>query len=139
MRDYVFTSEHFDGQILFSYDNEGVLVYFENKAYLTDVQLRYLSENFPFSVNDLGKIKGQKGVITEITDLSFDKFWNAYNKKLGNKAKAEKLWNQLSESERIEVLEALPRYDYYLQTHPGIEKAYPTTFLNQRRWENEFK
>lgn len=138
MRDYVFTSNQFGGEILFSYDSEGMLVKYENKAELTDDQALFLSRNFPLAESDLHKIKGKTGKITEVTDLSFERFWNEYDFKMGNKKKAQELWRKLSEGERIAVFEALPRYNYFLKINQGIMKAYPTTFLNQRRWENKF-
>lgn len=72
-------------------------------------------------------------------DLSFAAFWDAYNYKVGDKRKAEKLWNELSESEKSLALKTIPAYEFYLKKHPGMGKLHATTFLNQRRYENEFK
>lgn len=137
MRKYVLTSPDFTGELIFGYNSEGVLVYFENKADLQDAHWQYLSKNMPFVDTELAGIV-KKGKLTEITDLSFARFWAAYNNKVGNKKRAEKLWVALQENERIAVLEHLPKYNYYLKTHQGLMKAYPETFLNQRRWENEY-
>lgn len=138
MRKYVLTSPGFKGELIFGYNSEQVLVHFENNAELEAPHLDYLKRNFPFVADELPKVV-RKGKLTEITDLSFTKFWADYSYKVGNKARAEKLWNKLQESERIAVFEALPRYNYYLKTHPSIEKTYAETFLYQRRWENEYK
>ena len=138
MRKYVFTSPSFEGELIFGYSSENVLMFFENNAILKDEQLQYLTRNFPFVADQLPKIVN-KGKLKEITDLTFDKFWADYGYKVGNKSRAEKLWNKLQEIERILVLESLPRYNYYLKTHPSIEKAYAETYLFQRRWENEYK
>ena len=137
MRKYVLTSPDFTGELIFGYNSEGVLVYFENKAELQDAHWLYLSKNMPFVDTELPSIV-KKGKLTEITDLSFERFWTDYKLKIGNKARAEKLWNGLQESERIAVFESLAKYNYYLKTHQGIAKAHATTFLNQRRWENEY-
>lgn len=69
-------------------------------------------------------------------DLSFSAFWNAYNYKHGNKPRAEKLWNALSEAERNQALQEVSRYQLWLAKHPAIEQAHATTWLNQRRFEN---
>lgn len=128
----------FAGEMIFGYDADGVLVYYENNAELEPRHILALSRKFPFTPEDLYKIV-ENGKITEVTDLSFEKFWNEYAYKIGNKPLCERLWKKLSESERISVFEKLPKYKYYLSTHQSLEKAYPATFLNQRRWENEFK
>lgn len=138
MRKYVVVSPEFEGEMIFGYDSEEVLIYYENNAELKHEHMIWLSRNFPFTAKDLPKIV-RKGKITEITDLSFARFWKDYGLKVGNKKRAEKLWIALSESERIAVFEHLPRYNYYLKTHQGLMKAYPETFLSQRRWENEYR
>ena len=138
MRKYVLTSPEFEGELIFGYNTEGVLVFYENKAELKTEHLVWLSGHFPHVSDHLPRIV-RKGKITEITDLSFERFWNEYGFKVGNKKRAEKLWVALQESERIAVFEHLPKYNYYLKTHQGLMKAYPETFLNQRRWENEFR
>lgn len=137
MRRYAVTSPNFEGEMIFGYDSEGVLKYYENNAELQTEHLIWLSRNFPFSDVDLPKIV-KTGKIKEITDLSFERIWKDYAFKVGNKARAEKLWYKLSESERIAVFESLSKYKYYLRTHQGLMQAYLETYLSQRRWENEF-
>ncbi|OQY03228.1 MAG: hypothetical protein B6I20_05475 [Bacteroidetes bacterium 4572_117] len=137
MRKYVLTSPDFTGELIFGYNTEGVLVFFENNAVLQNAHWQYLSKNMPFVDTELnGLVK--KGTVTEITDLTFARFWKEFNHKVGNKKRTEKLWVALQESERIAVFEHLPKYNYYLKTHQGLMKTYPETFISQRRWENEY-
>jgi hypothetical protein len=138
MRKYLLTSPNFAGEMIFGYDADGQLKYYENNAELSTEHIYLLSTHFPFHVDNLSYLV-KKGSIKEITDLTFDHFWEAYNNKVGNKAAAEKIWVKLSEADRIAVLDHLPKYRFYLQTHQGLMQAYPTTFLNQRRWENIYK
>lgn len=78
------------------------------------------------------------GSIKEIpTDLSFAAFWEAYAHKVGNKPKTEKLWNALSEMDKIAALAAVPRYIRWLSVRT-VEQAMASTWLTQRRWENDF-
>ena len=68
-------------------------------------------------------------------NIPFSEFWDLYDKKKGSKTNAEKMWNNLSDSERQEIMRLLPGY-----VSSFSEKKYqphPTTFLNQRRWESE--
>lgn len=72
--------------------------------------------------------------LTQSTKLSFDIFWNLYDKKIG-KPKAEKKWNNLSLKDQEAILEHIPKYK---QAQPN--KTYrknPETFFNNRSWEDE--
>lgn len=66
---------------------------------------------------------------------SFDNFWIKYPVKK-SKRDAEAKWNKLSEADKEKIMETLPvficekPFDSY--QHPN-----PTTYLNQRRWEDE--
>lgn len=65
---------------------------------------------------------------------SFAQFWESYDKKV-SKDKCFKKWKVLSDEERADILEYVPRY---VEATP--EKAYrkdPATFLNNRSWEDE--
>lgn len=135
MRKYVIEGVHFEGQLVFGYNTENICIYFSNEAELTTDQLMWLSRNFPFTDDQLATTF-PKSKIREVTDLSFKMFWETYNYKVGNKSKTEKLWAQLAENDRINALEHLKRYNYYLKTS-GIAKVYPERYLSQRRWENE--
>ncbi|MEO1517676.1 MAG: hypothetical protein AAFV95_21810 [Bacteroidota bacterium] len=105
----------------------------------TNEQKNWFWDWVPRDINELGKIDGsQKVTFKQIPpDLSFERFWDAYGYKVGKKSKAAQLWNAMSEVERILCLGIIARYDFWLAAK-GIEKAYPTTFLGQRRWENYF-
>jgi hypothetical protein len=73
-------------------------------------------------------------IVLQPQDLSFQAFWNQYANKVGNKARAEKLWNKLTDAERSQCFDALPAYDYYLRQRPTMERCYAETFLAQQRW-----
>lgn len=65
---------------------------------------------------------------------SFNDFWDAYDKKT-DRAKCEKKWDKLKQSEKEAILAYLPSY-----TATTPDKQYrknPETFLNNRSWENE--
>ncbi len=71
-------------------------------------------------------------------DLSFNHFWQLYDRKVGNKARVEKKWNELKVTDRILALGVVVRMQrYYTERNLGI--PFPETFLNQRRWENLFE
>lgn len=71
-------------------------------------------------------------------DLSFEKFWQVYGSKMGNKNDCKTKWNKLEITEKMLALGAIPRMQKY-HTGRGIGIPFPETYLNQRRWENLFE
>lgn len=71
-------------------------------------------------------------------DVSFERFWSLYGKKVGNKAGVEKKWGKLSWDERVMAIGCIGRMRRYYD-QKGIDLPYPETYINQRRWENEFE
>jgi hypothetical protein len=71
----------------------------------------------------------------ENENIDFNVFWNAYDKKRGNKSKLEKKWKSLSDKDREDIMAYIPEYKI---SQP--DKQYrkdPQTFLNNRGWEDE--
>ncbi len=127
--------------ITFEYTEKGLLksIVFDN---VNQDQMIWVGEHLPQHL-EIMKLWEQKfsniftfSKIAE--DLSFDAFWNQYAYKVGNKTRARKLWEKLKEQEKSAVMKSIGRYENFLRNHPGMGKAYPETFLNQKRWENEF-
>lgn len=70
-----------------------------------------------------------------IVDFDFLKFWNLYNKKVGDKAKILKKWLALKQSERDLIFKTLPAY---LSTVTDKKfQLNPETYLNGKRWKDE--
>jgi hypothetical protein len=72
-------------------------------------------------------------------DLSFEKFWEVYGNKVGNKKGCEKKWNALEAHDRLLAIGVIPRMQRYYIEKRIDNMPYPETFLNQRRWENLFE
>lgn len=137
---YLVTSPKMAGSMVMEYDDAGTIRKWHNNAEMTDEQLGFLISNFPVTQRFLESM-GTKGIfkLKEVpADLSFAAFWEAYAYKVGDKKRAEKLWKLLSEEEKAAALLSIPKYLYFLSTHPAIERAHAITWLNQRRWENEY-
>ena len=66
--------------------------------------------------------------------LSFDTFWNAYDKKVG-RPKCEKLWEKLTAQEKGQCLSYIPLYK---QAQPDKQyRKNPETFLRNKAWNDE--
>ncbi len=81
----------------------------------------------PDSVND--------NVIDKDINISFDTFWDLYNKKVGDKTKLIKKWESLKPKEREEIIAYLPAY---IESTPDKKfRKNPSTFLNNQSWKDE--
>lgn len=114
---------------LYEYDNE------KNRLWMWNWFPRKLGSLVEWAQMNDERIK----IHAIFEDLSFDRFWNEYEYKIGEKPTAKKLWNSLSDQDKNKCLAAIPRYKYFLAHKPSIDKLYPQTFLKKRRFENEFK
>lgn len=68
-------------------------------------------------------------------DEEFERFWNLYDKKTGEKGKIKAKFLKLSQSDRAKIFETLPAY---VAATP--EKRYrknPETYLNNKSWNDE--
>lgn len=67
--------------------------------------------------------------------IEFDLFWNLYDKKVGDKKKLLKKWNNLLDDERKLALEHIPKYK---ASQPDkIYRKNPETYLNNKSWNDE--
>lgn len=130
----MFTSNTFQGFLKFGYDAEGVLVKFENNAMLDDIQLRYLSVNFPFAQDEL-PVKLNKGKIVECTDLSFERFWEEYGYKV-DKIQAEKYYKKMPDNEKAKAIGAIKRYKFDCKK-ANRDMVYPIRYLRNMRYMDE--
>ncbi len=138
MSKYVLRSNKLNGTLLFEYDDQGVIKEFVKDAKMDEHQLAYLMLNFPVTESLLKKqAKNNNWKLSLVDqDLSFDNFWQTYAYKVGNKKRAERLWNALSKANKAKALDYLTRYETFLLQNPSISKLYPETYLNQQRWNN---
>ena len=65
---------------------------------------------------------------------SFDKVWDLYGKKIGNKDALKKKWEGIKLKDRIKIFEFIPAY--VALTEKAYRKNFQT-FLNQKAWTNE--
>jgi hypothetical protein len=68
-------------------------------------------------------------------NISFDAFWDLYDKKVGDKEKLRKKWVSLTDVERQKIIEYVPKYKV-AQPDKQFRKD-PAKFFNQKEWNNE--
>ena len=65
---------------------------------------------------------------------TFDKVWDLYDKKVGNKEALRKKWAGIKPKDKIKIFEFIPAY--VALTEKAYRKNFQT-FLNQKAWTNE--
>lgn len=131
---------------LFKYDLEGRLKLFEilGGVFTEDVvKFLFTPTNFPFYQKRMEEwiihYKKSFEILKGEIDLSFESFWNTYNYKHGKKMQTQKIWAKLSKKDKINAIIGISKYENHLREYNGQAKAYPSTYLNQRYWENYVK
>lgn len=137
MNRYILTHTNMQGEVELGYASSGRLLLWHIRAELNDKQYEKLLNNIP--VNEISvKVYKRKGFKIQHLppDLSFDRFWKLYDNKK-SRLKAEKLWDKMSAAERMQAIEALPAYQRYVLSK-NMEKAFPDTWLRNKRWQDEY-
>jgi len=132
----------FKGVMVFKYNLSGILTSFElqDADEFDEQQINWLFRKFfPYKEVEIGHFKAIKNFTVTVGEfnLAFEMFWNAYKYKV-KKVLAEKAWEKLSDDDKIRAIAGIRHYDAFLFRKRGQDKAYPSTYLAQRYWEDEF-
>lgn len=134
------TSPYFTGNIDLVFDQSGKLCMIDAmQATLTHGQLKKFLDGAQTNIEDISKwFAGTSAKVTEVPlEATFEMFWNMYGKKI-NKARAIKLWDKLNESDRMNAILGISKYNNYLLRESWRSKADPETYLRGRYWKNEY-
>lgn len=83
--------------------------------------------------NGNGNNKGGAG--EKEPNISFDVFWDAYGKKVGNKSLCIQRWNKLKDEDRQKIIDTLPSFIASVSDIKYL--PYPEKYLNAQRWNDE--
>ncbi len=88
------------------------------------------------SATEMPQSKVNKSKVKEKElNITFDCFWDLYDKKVGDKDKLIKKWESLNDDDRKNIIEYLPKYKL-VQNDKKYRKD-PQTFLNNKSWLDE--
>lgn len=130
---------------IYKNNNKNIYAHLENEqvySHEDDIQ----KENDSLSSNTIKQetknkaIKKQNKELNELQEKQFDKFWQAYPKKVSKK-QAQKSWKKINPSlelfEKIlKALEMVKQTEQWKKDN-GKYVPYPATWLNQERWTDE--
>jgi hypothetical protein len=134
---YVIELKHTQGRFIVTYE-KGVMYQQTNETNLDVHGLAHALSLIPLNEEALKLLaKGKNNIYPVAQDLSFEAFWKKYNYKVGKKTRAEVLWKCMPDELKQLAMAGVDAYNKWLMGR-SVEKAYPETYLAQRRWENEF-
>lgn len=132
---------------IYKNNNKNIYAHLKNEqvySHEDDIQ----KENDSLSSNTIKQdtknkaIKKQNKELNELQEKQFDKFWQAYPKKVSKK-QAQKSWKKINPSLELfeKILKALEMVKQTEQWEKDNGKfiPYPATWLNQERWTDEIK
>lgn len=70
-----------------------------------------------------------------LVNISFQTFWDLYDKKIGDKDRLEKKWNSLKDLDRDMIINHIPKYKD--ATPDKKFRKDPATYLNNKSWNDE--
>lgn len=138
MRNFVVTSRKTNTQVILKYNASGYLYGWEILGEFNNEQWRWAASVGLTGTVDLLMEHKKKGlqVSDMVEDLSFETFWSKYGNKV-KRIRAEKIWLKMNDADKLRALLGIWRYDKYLM-RTGQAKAHPSTYLQDKRWEDEY-
>ena len=142
MKKILLSSKKYGEMASFEYDNDELLKELRILASLQKSQINVIAANCT-TPTDLAMLvefiqkKDSTAIIEEIAEnLSFERFWEEYNHKVGKKAQVQKKWESMPDTEKAKALKHIKKYNFFLAERPNIERKYPQTYLNAQEWNN---
>lgn len=137
MKKFILTSPKFSGQVTFGYNGDGHLVFFNNEIPEPAVII-WMKRYLPLSETELVEFKSKvHATVVEVPeDLTFDRFWNLYDKKI-NRKRAEPLFEKLAEADKMQAIMRIKAYQEYCHyKRRGI--ADPEKYLRDRFFDTDW-
>lgn len=95
-----------------------------------------ISETYDSHMENEDSISFNKGGTGEKEiNISFDVFWDAYGKKVGNKKLCIQRWKKLKDEDRQKIINTLPSFVASVSDKKYL--PYPEKYLNAQRWNDE--
>lgn len=140
MRRFLVTnSEKFDGTAEIVYNGNGMLCKVDlQNCLFSPVMLSAFIRAVPVQISQLDTSFSSGTTVVEAEyEISFDMFWEAYDKKI-NRKRAEILWAKLAKPQKVKAFFGVSAYNKYLKAEGWRKKADPEKYLRDQYWENEY-
>lgn len=139
MSKYVIKFVRFQASAIVEYDDAGYLIQVQlEPGSFQETHIKSFFLKTPWKEIHLDMWRNTENVTVDqfLGDISFDAFYNAYAHKVSKRSRAEAIWKQLPDPEKVKAIAFISHYNNFLIQSPGINKLYPETYLTQQRWNN---
>ena len=139
MKKFILTSPKFTGEVIFGYNETDRLVYYENTSAMTEQQLDWLLGHLPHAsswINSIIKNANGTRIVEVPEDLTFERFWNSYDKKI-NRKRAEPLFEKLNDAAKMQAIVRIKTYQEYCH-YKGRGIADPEKYIRDRFFETDW-
>ena len=141
MRKFQISSINFQGHFEIIFDDDGLLQVLNLRPAtgLNRALIHSIKKKVPEHLSDLeAAFKDTYATVVEADFcISFEDFWNAYDKKI-NRKRCLPLWEKLSNSKQVKAFYGIRQYDKFLKQESWRKKADPENYLRAEMWENEW-
>lgn len=112
---------------------------YHNESDMTIEQHAWLLTNLPLDNVVLNQMKAKYNLqLQEVPeDLSFDRFWEAYGKKI-NRKRTEPLYSKLSATNRLKSILNIKPYNEYLTRSGFRNKVDPERYIRDGYYETDW-
>lgn len=138
MKKYILNSDKYNGDVIFEYDDDGIVKLDFSQSNANQVQRRAIFLNTPFDEKHINNITEKStAVLTEVmSNITFEDFWKRYfegrNKDNSSKKVAMTRWNKLPKSAQLKAYNFIRVYMQNIKfgTNPKLAE----TYLNHEPW-----
>lgn len=136
MKKFTLTFPSYQGEITFTYDDNDLLSGIAFGGNHPEWMKSAVLKTLPMTVQKLLNVNWRDGILTEEAEkVTFQMFWDRYaDKARSSKVKTERVWNRMSEGERVKAYRYVNRYKSAIPH--GVCMKYAATYLNDQMWNN---
>ncbi len=136
---YSLTSTAFEGEVIFTFNDSGLLESFDSSgAELSEKQQVFMLKELPRELCEVKRVLGGSvsAKLTEIKqEVTFEMFWSRYDEKIrSSKKKSLAKWSRMSRSQQSKAFYFISKYE--MSILQGVAKKYAESYLNAELWNN---
>lgn len=136
---YSLTSTAFEGEVIFTFNDSGLLESFDSSgAELSEKQQLWILRELPRELAEIKRVLGSStsAALTEIKqEITFAMFWNRYDEKIKSSKKKSLLkWSRMNKTEQAKAFYFISKYE--MNIPQGVAKKYAESYLNAELWNN---
>jgi hypothetical protein len=141
MRKFKLINPNFKGSVMFGFNIDGLLTFYDVQAELNATQIKYMLPRLPFVIEDFPRLtEGTAFVVEELPpDLSFEAFWSILEPRNKiNKKRCLAIWESLNDANRML---AIVRYKDYIAhcRSTGRYVADPENYLKRELYLTDWR